>query len=202
MKKLLAFLLFFVFLLTLCSCETQRKETKEPEQAVSDETKDTEQAVIEETKETEQEVSIKDYTTAAAALNEDIYQASVILSNVGKYIYNYWKALDSVGGNFKTDNAIEKADEWLQKNSDESIETIKASYADIADRYAELLRMNISDPVAEKTTEKISDMYDTYCTFYSTVISPQGERSEFSEIYSDCTTSITTAYEAIDTVLH
>ncbi|MCM1382794.1 MAG: hypothetical protein NC192_12725 [Muribaculaceae bacterium] len=189
MKQIILFLLAVTLTFSLCCCGKQS--------AKLDET--SEQQITEES--TVPTISIEAYSERASKLNEDIYEASVIISNCGKYINSYWKTLENIGGTFKEESAIQSADEWLKKNSDESMDSIASAYKDIAELYKEVLRANISDPVATQITEKLISMYDLYCEFYSLVTNLSGSRNDFASTYNKCSKGIASEYESIKALL-
>ena len=200
MKRIVSFLLITFLMLSLCSCGGNNSEAIEQSQtSLSD------QPVVNESETTVESsqgsISFEEYQAFASQLNEDIYSASVILSNCGNYIGNYWKTLENIGGTFKAEKVLENVDEWLQEKSDESLETVNAAYSDISARYKELLRLEISDPLAQKITEDISEMYDEYCDLYSTVTAPGGSRNTFINNYNDSVSVIPTQYEKISALL-
>ena len=186
MKKLLLLSVILVFLLSGCASADISGPTPEPEP-------------IETTPELtpEPELDISEYKAMAAQLSEHIMEISIIVSNMGKYMFNYWDALESVGGTVNYENMTEYAFEWLEENADMSKDDVLAEHADIKSQYSDFVDVNISGMLAEDIYANMSDLYSTSDALYRLVTEPSGSVDDFLLAFNLHSNSIVNTHDLL-----
>lgn len=173
MRKIFAIILAVVLAVSLCSCGGN---------SLSDETglKETVKA---------DDFDLDGYKEKVSEFRSSVYEASIILGNIGVYENNYWKALGSL-----SDNMVESAFDWLAENSDESKETVEANNENIRAAYKELALIDVGDDgEAAEIDAGVRALYDGYSELYSTVLNPSGSRGYFATSVSDLMSEVQSA---------
>lgn len=140
---------------------------------------------------------LDEYKTLVSECRAAINEASIYVSNTGKYEFNYWKAYDSVGGDTPDDSMVDSAFEWLSEKSDATRETVDADYDDIRQQYKNIILIEINGREAEEIDTVFRSMYEAYSSMYNLVTSPSGPLSKFGTSLDDCIAAIVEADESL-----
>lgn len=181
MKRILIAILTAALMFSLCACGTNRNKSTVTNQDV--------------------ETSNEDFSKILYDLNEEIYQQSVLLSNIGNYINSYWKTLDNMGGTLDPEKAIQNGYKWLSEKSEYTEKDISDNDIAISELYKNMLKASNKDALLNDICSRLQEQYTTYTKLYQTVTSPSGSRNDFIDDFNDSTGSITAAYEAIKGLL-
>lgn len=173
MRKIFAIILAVVLTVSLCSCsgnspsdETGAKETVKADNFDFD-----------------------GYKEKASEFRRSVYEASIILGNLGVYENDYWKALGGL-----SDDMVDNAFDWLAKNSGESKETVEANNESIHAAYKKLVLIDVGDDgEAAEIDSGVRSLYDGYSELYSTVLNPSGSRGYFATSVSDLMSEVQSA---------
>lgn len=168
MKKIIVYILINVLLVSLAACGSPINSQTEATTAAT----------------TTAPFNIEEYREIINTCRTDIYDSSILLSNMGKYEYNFMKALASVSGT-PDDTVAEKAFEWLSENSDATKESVAEDYESIREQYKEIILIEASGKEAEELSDSLEDMYEAYTDLYTLVTEPHNYVSTFSSSYND-----------------
>ena len=147
-------------------------------------------------------ISEDEYYKLAKDFSEKIDDASIYLSNMGQYEYNYMDNYTNISGNdIDSDTAKEVVDEakkWLVKKGKVKSSKIDNDYKTLTKEYNKLATLNISDS-AKVVAEKVDDIYDNYSNLYS-LVTDIGDFSSFADDYNDYIDNIDSDVSYIKTV--
>ena len=110
-----------------------------------------------------------------------MYNTSILLGNMGKYEYNFVKAL----GSMESDSMLKNAYEWLAEKANFSKEELADAHELIRQQYKEIELIEPEGTEAEKLKESYEALYDAYNALHNTVLSPSGSISSFGAAVSD-----------------
>ena len=176
MKKRFLIILILLFLLPGCSIDLSTPEPT-PDPTI-------EQPTPEPTPTPEPEFDISEYKAIASNLNDSIMDLSILLSNMGQYMYNYWVALENIGGTIDYDIMIDSAYKWIEENADTSKDDILSAYDKIEKLHNGFVIINIDDPLAEDIAEKLFDLYNAFFSLYILITQPSGEIDWFANDFN------------------
>lgn len=180
MKKLISLSLSMILVVVLCSCGGV------PEQPVS-ESPDASSSSFD----------LSAYQVDAEEFRGLAYEASVILANVGTYENNYWKALGRL-----SDDMSDRAFEWLAENSEETQETVSASYEAIQSAYGDLTSADIDEEAeAAEIAAGVDALHVGYSALYELVTKPSGSREDFVRALSDLINDVEAANDTLSNLL-
>ena len=129
------------------------------------------------------------YKVKASSFRNDTYNACVILSNMGVYENNHWKALGRL-----SDTIVDSAYEWLSEKSDESKSTVEAAYESICAAYKDLILTDFGDNTEAKEIDSgVRSLFDGYSDLYTSVLNPSGSRDHFATHISELIDEIKSA---------
>lgn len=165
MKKVFAVLLSALIALSLAACGGNQppNDPSEPEEPT---------------------LTFDEYKEAAADFNSSILDASVILSNVGKYEYNFWDALSDVDGEVDYEDMVDRAMEWLSEKSESDAASVSATYDELSDIYSDLVMCSYDEGGAEEIAENINDLFSAYNQLYLLVTEPSGDIGAFADRFN------------------
>lgn len=130
------------------------------------------------------EISIEDYKSLISDSQTNIEKAVVVLSNMGKYEYNFIDAREGLSKMpFDPETVVESAKEWLEEN-DVDFSEIEAIQKTIDDEYKEIIAIDISGSEAEKIKELYDELYDGYRELSRVVVSPPTNADEFADVFN------------------
>lgn len=169
MRKMFAIILAAVLAISLCACG-----------GISSDAETTTEGKV---------FDLDEYKREASEFRRSVYDASIILGNVGVYENKYWEISGSLN-----DEIVNRAFDWLAKNSDESKKTVDANNESIRAAYKKLVLIDIKDNAeATEINSGIRSLYDAYCELYRTVLAPSGSRGNFATSISDLINKIQSA---------
>ena len=145
---------------------------------------------------------LDEFIALVSACNDDIMDMGVLLSNMGTYEYNYWKALNDISGNIDYDSMVSMASDWLNENANENIDTLKESYEKICKQYEEIVVMDITGPEAGETKMIFKELFDYFNSLYLLVTSPSGDISTFSSNFNTYVNGMTTSNSELEIFLN
>ncbi|MFQ8760594.1 MAG: hypothetical protein ACLSAF_15370 [Intestinimonas sp.] len=144
---------------------------------------------------------LEEYKTAVSEFNTSVMDEAVLLSNIGKYEHNYWKALGSVNGTMDYDKMVEKAMEWLSGEVEEDASSIEAAYGDICAAYAVLAASDSDEGIADELSENVDDLFNAYNALYLLVTEPSGGIDDFADDFNEYSGAITECNSTITALL-
>lgn len=187
LKKIIAGLLVTFCVAGFVGCENTERGSSTEDAKINAETETT-KITVEETP--EKSVDIEQYKSMIAECSNAIEDATVILTHVGNYEYNYWSNLINFGRkNIDLNDVSEKGNQWLVENATESSDELYANvtettmddnFNDICQQYAEIILLNVSDSTVSSINTNFESLFNDYSTLYVTVTSPSGTVSSFS----------------------
>lgn len=127
------------------------------------------------------------YKDLVADCRAKIKESGILLSNIGQWENNYWKAMGSL-----SDDMVGSAFEWLEEQSGENRDTVDSGYSDIRDTYKEIILLEVEGKEAEEIDEAFRGLYDSYSSLYRLVTEPSGSRSDFVDDFNDSINAFTT----------
>lgn len=140
------------------------------------------------------------YKDLISECNASIYDASILLSNMGQWEYNYWKNMVSMNGVLNYDLMAQKAEDWLNEKAEVSAGTVKENYDAICESYRQIIKTEIEGKEAEKILETFDELFVTYSNLYLLVTSPSGSINIFADSFNDYTNSIKNNNSLLDTL--
>ena len=180
MKKIFIALLTAILLIgtTACSSSSNTEEV----------TTTTAETIEENTNVSE--TSIENYKNKVYSLTETIEEASVLLSNMAKYEYNYMSSLYKISGRMDSDSVVENGRTWLSEKGNVKEDRIDKDFEKITNDYFEIKELTVSGKKAETIDEKLSNLYDEYSAFY-TQTTTASSLDNFADDYNDHVNAIT-----------
>lgn len=184
MKKSLLLCVFVFLVGILCSCGAE----SDPQDSTSAQTP---------------AISIEEYESMVSNFNASVLDESIILSNVGQYEYNYWKAFSGLPTYGDLDYAVmvEKAMDWLSEESDYNADTVSAAYDEICAAYSDIVRANVTGDIPEEISNNVNDLFNAYNGLYLLVTDPSGDIASFAEYFNDFSHSITSCNSTLSAIL-
>lgn len=180
MKKLISCLSAIMLIFSLCSCSGSTNSTAPTSQ-------ETNPLVFD----------ISEYKADVSAYRDLTYQSSIILANVGNYENNYWKTLGRL-----SDDMSDRAFEWLAENSEETQETVSASYEAIQSAYGDLTSADIDEEAeAAEIAAGVDALHVGYSALYELVTKPSGSREDFVQALSDLINDVEAANDTLSNLL-
>lgn len=178
MKKLVFALALLVFLVGCSNTSNEPNESKADEPT----------AVI----------SIEDYKKLVEELNDQILNATIPLGNMAKWELNFLKTLGR-----PSDDIVDSAFEWLEKESDYTETSIIETNIEISS-----IMKEISDNTDTSSESQMIDifnqvvsLYENYTGLYETVTTAPSSIKEFAEDVSTYFSAIPTDSEALTGLL-
>ena len=188
MKKIFIALLTAILLIgtTACSSSSNTEEV----------TTTTAETIEENTNVSE--TSIENYKNKVYSLTETIEEASVLLSNMAKYEYNYMSSLYKISGRMDSDSVVENGRTWLSEKGNVKEDRIDKDFEKITNDYFEIKELTVSGKKAETIDEKLSNLYDEYSAFY-TQTTTASSLDNFADDYNDHVNAITELVNVLKT---
>lgn len=184
----------------LTGCSTNNSESKSSTTSSSTSTVESTPATTTST--TVAVISEDKYYELAKDFSAKIDDASIYLSNMGQYEYNYMDHYTNISGNdIDSDTAKEVVDEarqWLVKKGKVKSNKIDNDYKTLTKEYNKLATLNISNS-AKVVAEKVNDIYDNYSKLYS-LVTNIGDFSSFADDYNDYIDNIDSYVSYIKTI--
>jgi len=177
MKKILLSLLvlFTAFAFAACSKDTEpKKETAE--------------------------FDLTEYKGKVATLNEEILELSTLLSNTGKFQHNFWGNLNSMGGNVDFDSMVERGFDWLEKNSDVSLEDVEKMHGQIQTQYTDIMSIKV-DASAEEIRDNLTGLFEDFDSLYKLITSPSGDIDAFADRFNTLSNDIVSANSSLEALV-
>lgn len=132
----------------------------------------------------EPSLSFDEYKDKASDFTSSVLDASVILSNVGKYEYNFWDSLSSVNGDIDYDDMVDRAMKWLSEKSESDSASVSATYDELGVIYSDLVICSYDDGGADEIAENINDLFSAYNQLYLLVTEPSGDIGRFADRFN------------------
>lgn len=165
MKKIVSLLLLLALALSLSACQGGGSEPTPPAES------------------TPAAVALGEYKGLVAECNEAIMEEAVLLSNMGKWEHNYWKALGNVNGTMDYENMAAKAIEWLNEEAGIEDGTLEANYSSVCDQYKEIVE-TACDADVEEIDAALEALFNSFDSFYLLVTSPSGDIDTFADDFN------------------
>lgn len=144
------------------------------------------------------ETSIENYKNKVYSLTETIEEASVLLSNMAKYEYNYMSSLYKISGRMDSDSVVENGRTWLSEKGNVKEDRIDKDFEKITNDYFEIKELTVSGKKAETIDEKLSNLYDEYSALY-TQTTTASSLDNFADDYNDHVNAITELVNVLKT---
>lgn len=144
------------------------------------------------------ETSIENYKNKVYSLTEIIEEASVLLSNMAKYEYNYMSSLYKISGRMDSDSVVENGRTWLSEKGNVKEDRIDKDFEKITNDYFEIKELTVSGKKAETIDEKLSNLYDEYSALY-TQTTTASSLDNFADDYNDHVNAITELVNVLKT---
>lgn len=141
----------------------------------------------------EDSIDSSDYKKLISQYNKDIIELSTILSSMGIYEHNYWKALISVNGTLDHKKTVENAYEWIEKEKELDQEKIETAYKKIEKQYVEISTIDTSSAEEEELKTRAAELYDAFSSLYGMVNSPPSSIDDFAKLYDQYIADIKTS---------
>lgn len=122
-----------------------------------------------------------EYKTTIKNCVSELSQSVSILDDFINYEYNYWNALNNIGGTITAEKIVSHAEEWINENKGISPETIDEQFDSIAAIYREIVSTEIEGAEAEEIREVFKELYDAYIGMYNAAVSPSGDITSFND---------------------
>jgi len=181
MKKILFISVVLSSLILISGCEASSTSN-------TDEIYDTTTITAEEITTEEATINLNDYKTKISEFNNNIYDASILLSNVASYEHSYWENLEEIGGSVNSEKLYEKAIEWLIENAEGynvTYTTHQDNYDDICKAYSEIVGMGIDISEVSAINNTYEELFNNYCMLYTLAMSPDGSINTFVDNYNE-----------------
>lgn len=154
-----------------------------------------------ETETTEAPLSMEEYTQLITESSAKIESDALGVGNLALYEVKYLSTLSKISG--KTDipeDTIDKALEWIEKNSDYTKESMEKAYKDNSADYKEIALAKVPEGA-----DKVWELYDTYFTAYMNLhnlaMAPSGGVTTFAANGNDYIQTMTTTKPQLDILL-
>lgn len=157
MRKIFIALLTTILLLSATACSSNDNSNIMPTSSIATTEKQT----------SKNEINLDDYKKQVYSLTETIENASILLSNMAKYEYNYMSSLYKISGRSESDDVVDKGREWLAENGNVEENRIDEDFKTITNNYFEIKTLTVSENDAYVIEEKLSALYDEYSSFYT-----------------------------------
>lgn len=134
-------------------------------------------------------IDVSDYKDKVSSLTTEIEDASVLLSNMANYEYNYMESLYNISGRIDSESAVEKGREWLSENGEVETDCIDKDFNEITNLYFEIEKLELPNEV-QNIGEKLSDLYNEYSALY-TQVTTASDFNNFADDYNNHVDTIT-----------
>lgn len=201
MKKLFAFVLAMcVGLSLLTACSGEPAKSSEAESSTAQETTATPEPTPEPTA-TPIPFDLTTYKDSLSKCIDEISTNALMYYNMCKFELNYWETLNSVKGTFSSEDAAQYAMEWLEKESEESADSLSVRHNTITELYKEIVFTEADGAEAEKLLEVFEEMYDNYVLIHDAAMSPSGDIDSFTSRFNDSVADFNTSKDKLETLL-
>lgn len=148
--------------------------------------------------ETNDTISIEDYKQQVTDLNDQILNASIPLGNMAQWELNFMKTLGR-----PSDDIVDRAFEWLEKESDYTETGVKDTCTEIASLVKEISDNTDTSPESQMIDifNQTVSLYDNYIGLYETVTTVPASVTVFAEDISTYFPSIPAESEALADML-
>ncbi len=120
------------------------------------------------------------YKASVKTCSDEINEATIILYNMAKYENNYWQTLGEL-----SDSMVGSAFDWIAENSEETEDSINATYDSIRAQYKEIVLVEVEGKEAEEIEAAFKGLYDSYVDMYDIVTSPSGSIGDFVDAINE-----------------
>lgn len=165
MKKLLALLLALLLMLSVSGCGGAPTPTATPIP--------------------EPEFDFESYKGLVLENVKAISAEVVLLGNTGLYQYNYWKALENLGGKFDREDLVTRGKKWLSENANIREDSIDLNYDAIWFRDRDVRAFQADGVEAEEITKYYAKLLDFYDHLYRLITNPPGSIGTFLRSLDD-----------------
>lgn len=193
MNKLILVMLILSVLLCGCSKDNPTTDGEDPDVAQDTPAADTKDAASEDAApETEPEIDLDEYKSLVGEFRANVYDASVILMNMGNYEASFMKALGST-----SDTLVDDAFEWLEKKSDNTKASFEALDESVAAQFGEILEMTKGD-AAQLIFAQVNTLYTDYTALYDTVTTVPYSVSAFTSEFNEAMSAVKDDLKILD----
>lgn len=169
MKKSLIFTAIFTFFLT-SGCGSAEPSTSSSESE----------------SETIVSISLDEYKESVASFNTSIYDATIVLYNLGVREFTEWDTSESISSaEPDLDNILSNSYAWLEENGGHTKEDVDTTYESLSDTYADIITSEVSgsETEMEEIETAVKDIYSAYSSLYSLTTNLSGEKDNFANTF-------------------
>ncbi|MDR1669922.1 MAG: hypothetical protein LBR76_08185, partial [Oscillospiraceae bacterium] len=105
------------------------------------------------------------YKALAAACNDDIYQLTIVLSNMGNFEHYTWSTVPA-GETVDFEELLNTSYEWITENANETKESIHTKHQHICEQFETLQTITLTDPGFHNIAKNITALFESYDTFF------------------------------------
>lgn len=186
MKKMFALFLALIIVLSFAACgstEPSAETTAEP---------------------TTEPFDIEEYKNLVSDCVSEIYDGSVLLSNVVTFEYKYLKAFKSIAGASSTpsiESVVSTGIQGLEENSEYTEEFLKSQYDDISAKYKEIILSAADNTEVNEFKTASKEMHEAYVSLYNLAFSPDLDMSALASAHDEYTKTIKSCKATLDILL-
>lgn len=187
MKKMFALFLALILVLSLVACGSNTEATTEPT-----------------TVPTTEPFDVDGYKNLVSECVTEIYDSSVLLSNVVTFEYKYIKAYKNIAGSSATPDAekvVSTGIQGLEENSEYTEEFLKSQYDDISAMYKDIVLCDADNPEINEIKTAFKEMHEAYVSLYNLAFSPDLDMSILASNHDEYTSTVKNCKATLDIFL-
>ena len=183
MKKLLALFMALLMVLSFTACGSKPEPTTIP---------------------TTEPFDVEEYKTLVSDCITEIYDSTVVVSNIINFECKYLQAFKKVAGASSTpsmESVVETGIKGLEEYSDYTEESVKEKYNEISAMYNEIILSGADHAEVNEIQTVFMEMYEAYDGFYNLAFSPKLDLGALATSHDEHTHAIVNCKEALENFL-
>ena len=187
MKKTLALILALLLVVSFAACGSNTEATTEPTTVTTTEPFD-----------------IDEYKTLVSDCITEIYDSTVVVSNIINFECKYLKAFQKVAGASTKPNmesVVKTGIMGLEEYSDYTEESVKEQYNNITEIYNSIIISGEGHAEAAEIQTVFTEMYKAYDGFYNLAFHPKTDLATLASSHDEHTHTIIDCNKALEDLL-
>lgn len=197
MKKSISFIMALILMMSIAACgshDTSAEATTEHSTAPTEPS----------TVPTTEPFNIEDYKSLVSNCVTEIYDGSVVLSNIISFEYKYLKAYKNIAGSSAepdSEMVVETGIKGIEENSEHTEESVKENYNDISTMYKDIVILDTGNAEAIEIMAAFKEMHEAYVGLYNLAFSPDLDMSALASSHDEYIKTIKNSKSVLDILL-
>ena len=187
MKKIIALFLALIMMLSFTACGSNAEATSEPT-----------------TVPTTEPFDVEEYNTLVSDCVSQIYDSTVVVSNIINFECKYLQTFKKVAGASSTpslESVVETGIMGLEEYSDYTEESVKEQYNNISEMYNSIIISGADHAEVNEIQTVFTEMYEAYDGFYKLAFSPELDLGALATSHDEHTKIIVNCKSTLENLL-